>query len=191
MSIFLKHQNGRTAWNGMQAYYDDGRTAWNGMQAYYDNGRTAWNGVQAYYDNGRTAWNGVQAYHDNGRTAWNGVQAYHDNGRTAWNGTIAYNENGILVASNLITQFQNINFEGIDVNELHISSKLALLTKTINKNTYAIGLKIILSETNDIEINKEAKTVTNFINLHNDFRLKIINKDVFLWVFGQIVVSPN
>lgn len=185
----LRYKNGRTAWNGSVAYHDNGRTAWNGSVAYHYNGRTAWNGSVAYHDNGRTAWNGSVAYYDNGRAAWNGFVLYYDNGRTAWNGFTAYDENARTLSRNLYTQIRAVKLDNLKLNELEISDKIKLLTKTLNKRAYVVGLKIHLSEKNSVLINRENNLTTNIIQLNKDTHFEILNKRPKLSVLGKSVIN--
>jgi hypothetical protein len=137
------------------------------------------------------SWNGSYAYYDNGVLAWNGTSAYHDNRKIAWNGTSAYYDNGKMLAGPLYTQIQEANFNGLDLNELNISDKIKLLTKTFKNKIYVVGLKIQLSGKNSILINKEDGLRTNTIQLHKDIHFKEVNKKVKLSVLGQNVVDQK
>ena len=161
------------------------------MTIFYTNGRVAWNGTSAFYDNGRVAWNGTSAFYDDGRVAWNGSSAFHDNGRVAWNGTTAFHDNGQILANNLQVQIQDINFSNLELNELEISNKVKLLTKTLTNKVYVVDLKIQLSERNAILMNRENKLTTNIIHLSKDIHLEILNRKPKLSVLGQNVINQN
>lgn len=190
-SIQIFHKNGKIAWNGTTARYDNGIVAWNGNYAHYPNGIVAWNGTYAHHINGKTAWDGTYAHYDNGKTAWDGTYAHHDNGKTAWDGTYAHYDNGQIAAKNFGTKTQQVDLMSLELNELEISDKIKLLTKTFNKKVYVVGLKIQLSKENAILINKEDKLTTNIIQLDKDIHLEIRNKKAKLSVLGQNVINQK
>jgi hypothetical protein len=185
--LTLSHKNGKIAWNGYTVTHDNGTVAWNGIYALYSNGKYAWNGLYITFDNGKYAWNGSYAYFDNGKYAWNGSYIYHDNGKIAYNGNVAFSEEGKPMANNILSDVNNIYLLDLPTNEIGLSSKITLLTKTLNQKTYLIGFKIQLSEKVLFTKNNETKTVENVINLGNDIKLVVNNARVLVKVLDQKV----
>lgn len=187
----LRYKNGRTAWNGSVAYHDNGKPVWNGTTAFYHDGYPAWNGTTAFHDDGNPAWNGTTAFYCNRKPAWNGSAAFHSNGKPAWNGTIAFFDDGQILSQNLYSQIGGVKLDNIEVNELEVSDKIKLLTKKLNQRVYVVGLKVQLSETNSVLINRENNMTTNIIQLSKDIHFEIVNKKTKLSVLGQNVINQK
>jgi hypothetical protein len=185
--ITLYHKNGKIAWNGYSVTHDNGTVAWNGISATYSNGKYAWNGINILHDNGSYAFTGTYANYENGKNAWNGSYAYYENGKIACNGYRAFNEEGKQVVTNLMNEASKVYLLDLELSEIKLSSKMTLLTKTLNQKTYVIGYKIQLSEKNSITINNESKTVENIVNSGNDIKFIVNNGRILVKVLDQKV----